>query len=286
MLQKFLFPLHETPGDPTGGGSGPADASLGGAAPITISDDALFIPPGGKDPVKWKDYSSGFVPKSDLTRMRQQDAATLRQQQDALKAQEAQLTRAAQQLTQRLGPQTGQADPLAELRNAPYVDGKAVAGLVEAMRSELAKRDQALNLMHQQMQQMNQGFSTLQGRTRQADTQALFDQTRSTLGLPDNPQVRALIESEYHAHDGWDTVSVDDRLAYLGQVVKQRYDGLMALFKTDQQKRVDDARLQRLKPPAPTIDPKARLAGKKVGGKSAEDLANELWPLVQSSPQT
>lgn len=268
-------------------GTGLADAA---PSAIEISETSLIKAPGLDKPVAYKDFISGYVPKSDLTRMRQQDAAALRSEREALQREQAQLTRASQQLAQRLAPQNGQqaADPFRELESAAFIDGKTAAGLmrqvVAGMQQNHQRYEQTIALLTDRLARAEQGFTSLQGRSRQADTQALFDQTRTKLGLADHPDVKAMIESEYHAHDGWDTVSADERLEHLSTVVKRRYDALMGLFKTDQQKRVDEARKRPVVPPAQ--NPRLKATGSGMGSKSAEKLADELWPLVSGSPQT
>lgn len=273
-----------TAGSPDGGGGQPTSGGTDGPAPITLTDDARFVPPGGKEPVTWKDYSSGFVSKADLTRMRQQDAVALKTREDALKQQEAQLQRASQQLAGRLQPAQSQTDPIAELANAPYVEGKVVANLVQALRGELAKRDQAMGLLEQRLQQVSQGFTSIQGRNQQSEQQALFADAAKAAGLPDNDHVKGLIESEYWAHDGWDTVTPPERVAELSRIVKQRYDGLVQGIRALDKERVDKARQTPIAVRAQT--PKLNGQGKALGQKSAEALATELWPMIQPGTQT
>jgi len=270
-------------GAPDGGSGAQASGGMEQTpAPITLTEDARFIPPGGKEPVSWKDYSSGFVPKADLTRMRQQDAAQLRQREDALKQQEAQLQRASQQLAQRLQPQQGQqADPVAAYADAPYVEGKAFYNLVQAMRQELGKRDQAMALLKQELQQVSQGFTSIQGRNQESEQQALFTDAAKAAGLPDNEQVRELIADGYHAHQGWDTVTPQERVAELSRIAKARYDGLVQAIRAQDKQRVEDAR----RPPSQAARVAPRLNGRGVvkGGGSAEELASQLWPLMNQS---
>src|SRR5215471_10650495 len=62
------------------GGSAPAPAAPTGGAPsapqpIQLTAQSSFIPPGGKDAITWDKFQSGYVPKDELTRMRQKDAA-------------------------------------------------------------------------------------------------------------------------------------------------------------------------------------------------------------------
>jgi hypothetical protein len=262
-----------------GGGSLSSDTT---PQAIEISDTSLIKAPGLDKPVAYKDFISGYVSKADLTRMRQSDSQALERDRQAIKQQEAQLKAAAQQLAQRLGPQQGSAtDPLAELANAPYVDGKTVASIVQALRSELQKRDQAISLMHQQFQSVQQGFSSIQGRNQEAELSQLFGTAQKHANLPDNPEVRSLIESEYHAHTGWETVTPDERVTELSRIVKQRYDGITAAIRAADKARVDDARRLPAKPIAP------KLNGRGIKGmESAEDLASRLYPLIQPTPGT
>ena len=101
----------------------PTGAPASGSAPYALTDDSEILVPGSTTPVKYKDFVGGFVPKADLTRMRQQDRAQVAEQQRALKQQEATLQQAAQQLAGRLGQQ-GQGPDLYQQLEAPYVDGK------------------------------------------------------------------------------------------------------------------------------------------------------------------
>lgn len=278
-------------GAPVGGDSGGGHEPSGAPsapAPVNFTDDTRFIPPGGKDPVTYKDFLSGYVPKSDLTRMRQQDAAEVQRQREAIRAEETRLKSAAQQLAQRLNPNGAQpaADPFAELEQAPYLSGKDAAGLMRRIVGGIQQRNQQLEqtigLLHQRLQRAEQGFSTLQGRTQKADVETLFTQTRSKFGLPDNPAVAEMLSDVYHAHEGWETIAPDERIEELGQRAKARYEGLQNVFKTAQQQKVDEARKARLVPPAQPGRTIAKPA-KGAGFKSAEQLASDLWPMVHSS---
>lgn len=262
------------------GGAGDLGTGSSDPAPITFTEDARFIPPGGKDPVTWKDYSSGFVSKSDLTRMRQQDAATLKTEREAIQREQAQLKAASQQLAARLGPQQGPSpDPLAQLAEAPYVDGKSVASIVRAFQQELAKRDQAMSLMQQQFQTVQTGYQSIQGRNQQAELQTLFGEAQKAANLPDNPAVRELIESEYHAHEGWQSISADERISELSRIAKARVEGLTAAIRQQDKARVDEART---KARAPVVPSKLNGRQQVRGGGSPEEIASQLYPLMQS----
>lgn len=266
------------PGDsgglPSGGGA--PDAS---PQPITLTEDARFIPPGGKEPVIWKDYSSGFVSKADLTRMRQQDAATLERERQAIRRSADTL---AQQIQRGQTPNTPQADPFAELEGMPYVDGKAAATLARQIVQQgigpvyqnaqrLAQENQ---LLSQRLQRLEQGFGTISGQRAESEFSALIDKTVAGLGYQDSPIAREIAMDVYHSHEGWET----DPNAF-GAMVKSRIDTARAWVLEDQKKRAETARAQlRQAPPRPAQRPGKPAAS---GFESAEDLTNRLWAGLQ-----
>lgn len=269
-----------TGGDDTGASQGAVETPTH----FEIADTSYIKAPGLDKPVQYKDFISGYVPKSDLTRMRQQDARERADWQAQKQREETQLRQTAQQLAQRLSPQQGsQADPLAAIASAPYIEGKVMAQFIQATRSELARRDEAMGLLQRELQTLKQGYGSIQGRNQQTELAGLFDGTHKALKLPDNPEVRALIESEYWAHEGWDKLSPEDRSSELSRIVKQRYDGLQGVFRTTQQQRVDESR--RLPPPQ---KPGLKLNGRgaPTGMESAEDLATRLYPMIRPHPES
>lgn len=268
----------------TGGSAAPAASPTPSA--ISFSDDTEFIPPGSDKPVKYKDFLGGYVPKSELTRMRQHDRTQIESERKALKDQEAHVQRAAREIANRLGPQTPQtADIYAQLEALPYMDGKTGASVVRQIAGAIAQRDQALGLLHNRLQQLEKGYGTLSGQSRQAEVSGLFSQVRTGLGLPDNPQVAGLIESEYHAHQGWDTVSAQERVEHLKQIVQERVNGLKSLFQAEQKQRVDAAR---------SASPASRMTALKVprpkgripGSETPQELAEALFPMIAGAPNT
>lgn len=274
-------------------GSLPGDSGLapggGGApdntpAPITLTDDARFIPPGGKDAVTWKDYSSGFVSKADLTRMRQQDTATLERERAAIRRSADTL---AQQLTQRhQGSQqhAPAADPFAELEGMPYVDGKAAAtlarqivqqgiGPVFQQAQRLANENQ---LLSQRLQRLEQGVGTLSGQRAESEFNSRIDATISDLGYAGNETAREIARDIWHSYTGWET----DPNAF-PQMVKGRIEQVQAMFRERDNKRVAEARAQTRPGQGPPMA--VRRAGKPAasGLESAEKLADRLWQGLQ-----
>lgn len=268
-------------GPPPSDGAAPGGAAPDNTpAPITLTDDARFIPPGGKDPVTWKDYSSGFVSKADLTRMRQQDTATLERERAAIRRSADTL---AQQLTQRqTGHQAPAVDPFAELEGMPYVDGKAAAtlarqivqqgiGPVYQQAQRLANENQ---LLHQRLQRLEQGVGTLSGQRAESEFNSRIDKTISDLGYAGNDAAAEIARDVWHSHTGWET----DPEAF-PQMVKARIEQVQAMFRERDKKRVEDARAQtRVGPPKAVLR-----AGKPAasGLEPAEKLADRLWQGLQ-----
>jgi Skp family chaperone for outer membrane proteins len=277
-------------GDAAVGGSPSPAAPASGApasSPIALTDDSEILLPGATAPVKYKDFVGGHVSKADLTRMRQQDRAQLAQQQKALEAEKATLQRAAREVTTRFGPQAGPqgADLFAQLEALPYVDGKTQAVIVKHIVGAMQQYQQALGLMQQRVQQMEQGYGTLSGQSRVAQVQGLFSTARQNLKLPDNPQVNALIEDVYNAHDGWLQVPHAEAVAELQKLVTQRLEGLRAMFQQQNQQRADAARQTS---PIRSQQPLkiARQKGRLPGSETPQELADALFPLIAGAPNT
>lgn len=290
MFRRFLFPLYETPGDGGGGGT-PAPGSggmpSGGASPISFSDDTEFIPPGSDKPVKWKDFSSSYVPKSEFTRRTQELARERETWQQQRTREEAQLRQTAQQLAARLqAPANGnQVDPFAEIAAAPYIDGKTAAALmrqiVTGVNGRFQQYEQAIGLLTQRLQKAEQGYSSLSTTNRRSQQTALYDGALKAAGLPDNEHTRGLLEEQYFAHEGWNTVSHEEAVAELARLAKGRYDGIIGAQRAADQAKVDQYRNQNRTPSLPALK---RKPGRVPGSETPAELADQLWPLVQGPP--
>jgi hypothetical protein len=277
-------------GEPSGGGSPSPAAPIGGGAPastpITLTDDSEILLPGATAPVKYKDFVGGYVPKADLTRMRQQDRAQLTQQQKALEAEKATLQRAAREVTARFGQQSPQGQDLyAQLEALPYVDGKTQATIVKHIVGAMQQYQQALGLMQQRVQQMEQGYGTLSGQSRVSQVQGLFSAARNNLKLPNNEKANALIEDVYHAHQGWDQVPHAEAVAELQRLVAQRLDYARTIVNEENQQRAAAARQAS---PIRTQQPLkiARQKGRIPGSETPTELADALFPLIAGAPNT
>lgn len=273
----------------TSGAAGPGSATTTDTpTPITLTETSQFVPPGSDKPVSWKDFQSGYVPKDELTRMRQRDAAerqtwqqTERQRiEQEFRQQYTQQTQTQQQAHQ---GQSQAAEYLKQLRGLQYLNGEQAATMVEQtiiplatnlqqMRQEVAT---AIGLMHQQLQQVRQSTASISGEFGQTKVSSLMQQTKTKLALPDNPIVDELLQDVYHSHQGWET----DPQAF-ETIVGQRWKGIVDAIRAEDRRKADEAR----RSTAP-VRPGAVRPGKPLatGAESADALADRLWTGLQSA---
>lgn len=259
-----------------GGISGPVGGTGSAApAPIALTPTSAFIPPGGKEPVTWDKFQSGYVPKDELTRMRQRDAAERQawqqQTQQRLQSEYEQRARAQQQA------QAGQGQAnefIGQLEKAPYVEGKVVAGIVREVAQQLSQTQQAIRLLHQQNQQLQQHISGFNGKSQQAELGNLFTQTRQQLQLPNDPIVHEMLQDIYHSYTGWESEP-----GAFQAMVSSRWQGLQQALRA-----IDRQRAQAASRPAPPGSPPRafRQAREVKGGEPADVLASRLWQGLQS----
>ncbi len=254
-----------------GGGSGSAGAP-GGApapAPIALTATSAFIPPGGKEPVTWDKFQSGYVPKDELTRMRQRDAAERQawQQQTEQRYRQDYESRVRQQQQAQAGQ--GQAQEfIGALEKAPYVEGKVVAGIVREVAQQLAQTQQALRLMQQQNTQLQQHFTGMTGKAQQQELQGLFHHTRSQLNLPNDPIINDMMQDIYHSYTGWESEP-----GAFQQMVNSRWQGYLQTMRALDRQRAQAA----TRTPVAPAPPRAFQSREVKGGEPADVLASRLW---------
>lgn len=267
-------------GSDSGTGGGAADSGAAAASqPITLTETSSFIPPGGKEPLTWDKFQSGYVSKDDLTRMRQRDASERQAWQQTERQRIEQELRQQAQAQQTQTQQTGQtSDFLTQLEAAPFVDGKTVAGIVRQVAQQLSQSQHALQILHQQNQQLRQQVTGISGKWSQTELQSMFGTTKAKLGLPDDPIIDELLQDVYHSHTGWET----DPQAF-ETTVSTRWKGIQSAIRNADRQRADQARQQN-RPFAPggpggVAKPSQPLL---KGGESAEEIARRMWPGSQS----
>ncbi len=203
-------------GNDPGGSVAPAATPAAAPTPIELSPDAFVKVPGQDQPVKFSDYLSGYVPKSELTRMRQSDTQRLQQEREAFQQErqraEHLLLQQAQTLAQAMHGR-GQQVPewLQEVQSAQYLDGPTAAKLVNRLMQEgvgpvhqrTQQIEQGMGMLLRQIQQQQQQIDQFQQRFRSTEDDSTLNAAMKLAGVPaDNDRARAWFKSLYDSHEG------------------------------------------------------------------------------------
>lgn len=303
MLNRWQMqiPLFETPGDGGGGdaGGGGVFDTGGNAAPaadtaIELNDDSLVRVKGEKDPLKWKDYSSRYVPKSEFTKTTQERAAYAKQYQQAqlaLRERDARLSEIERQRQGANPPQNPIGELVKQLESQPYLDGKTAASLVtnifqqgiQPLAQAIGQRDEVIKLLWQRLQGVDTTVGTLSGSKRESEFASNLSRVKTDLGLPDDPVVDEMLKDIYLSHEG------DDLDHEFPNMVKARWDSIQKVVRALDQKRTLDGRRQALNPALQGKGGQgtpSRPLRNKVAQMSAKDAADALWPLLQNGDGT
>lgn len=263
----------------SGADSGSVSSDSGASsAPVTLTESTAFIPPGGKDPLTWNKFQSSYVPKDELTRMRQRDAAERQQwqqQQEARIRQELQQQYQTQFQRQQQGSQAQ--DFLSQIEAAPYVDGKTMATVVREIAQQLSQSQATNQALMQRMQSMQQQVQGVSSWRQQNDLQQTFSTVKSKLGLPENPAVDQILEDVYHSHTGWETEP-----GAFERMVSERWNALQSMVRELDRRKADAARAQ-TRPFVGQANGGTLKPGRALmrGNESPEAIADRLWPGMQ-----
>lgn len=240
------------------------------SGPIELNDDALVTWNGAKEPVK---FSNLRGLQSQFTKVSQTKAKLERQYNEAVernKALEAAIQRA--QSSQR---PTQQADPFEKIRQLPYLTGAEAAETVSAITAELGRRDQILQLMAHKIAELQNGYSSLSKTHSNQSFEKKLSGWVESLGL--DPEFVEDAKIFYLAHD-WDDDSEFPDL-YKAHLEKRA--------SIEQRKAAARREAAKTKPFVPGKGGLSATSGEKsFAGKSAQEQADELWPLLQGATQT
>lgn len=187
-----------------GGGGGNAPAA------ISLTDDSMVLPPGATEPVSWKDFQAGYVPKGDYEAREQ--AFTTRQSEwdTGRQSAEQMLLQRARELQRATQPKTAPEDPLAAVKGQAFVDGSTIADLYGRIQKE------GLGPLQQWAQQINGHLGTFQKKLadmesrqgtadrRQSDEtrDQWITKTLTDSGFdPQNATARKMVENYYFSYD-------------------------------------------------------------------------------------
>jgi hypothetical protein len=268
-------------------------AAPGGATPNATPADSGSTPnqgAGGEGSKVVNFDPERHIEKSEFTKMRQRDkaemekaiAAAVRQREEGLSQKEQQLTQVAQILMQRMAAQQGgQAnDPFGKLRELPYIGGNDLIEVVEQIRNrdigglaqEIRKRDQALQLIYGQLQKLQKASEEVRGRHVETEFSERLRKVRDSLELPDAPWANEFLKDVYLSHEGEGLAEEFPDLA------KTRLTELRKAFRELDKATAEKARQTAIPGKGGLATPSKKL---NEGAKTAAQLADELWPLIQ-----
>lgn len=113
------------------------DTSTASASPITFSDDSMFTPPGGTEPVSWKNFMGGHVSRADHDKLNAELGRRSSAEDLIRKAEDIERRRANQQQQQPQQPQPT-VDPFASVRGRNVVGGDQVAQIAEQFQKAIS----------------------------------------------------------------------------------------------------------------------------------------------------
>lgn len=189
------------------------------STPIALSDDSLFTPPGATEPVKWGDYSKGFVSRKDHDAIAKQvrDQAAVQQMLD--RAEQIDRARITQQ-QQRTAQPVQAVNPLDEIRGKQFLSGDMVAKIAEQFQGRQGTYEEWATAVNQILGNSAKQNKALENRLKsfettrdtqaqQASIRSLSDGALKHAGFdPSNKAfasvaegLRAIAESEYFGYE-------------------------------------------------------------------------------------
>ena len=247
----------DDPADPGAGAGG--GAGDGGGSPITLSDDAMIVPPGGGTPVKYADYMKGYRPAADFTTLEsrtkqgQEFLLQIAQNFDKLLAQGGGRRPAARSGAGG-GGGTGDGTSadlqtmLKSLRGEAVLSGEQVVEFFEKFNGTalepLMKTVTAMALKNQQLEKDLKGLQGSVGRHDAASVDATHGKRLDTVlgGLKldaKHEPLRDLADFVYRAH----VANAEFETEYPA-ILKNTIEGLRKFFRAELQKEAETARTQ------------------------------------------
>jgi hypothetical protein len=263
----------------------------------TASDDAMIIPEEGAEPISWAEYRAASVPKSELTKMRQQDSEQLNQyrQQLAAQYQQAYAQQVQQLQAQRQQGQPAQAsaqDAVAQIlagadERQGWIHKDDMVPLVQHFQSEMAamrqehnRLVQAAELMYGQQRQIQPHLSTLMSSAQQQQLDSVIGRLQKTYDITEPEDQAAMREVCMNIVDSYEpnTFSFEHHLPDLFAQQWQQ------LEKTFHRRSVAAAKQNRGLPgKGGQATPSLPLTD---DGVSERELAKRAWDAIQSAPAT
>lgn len=263
----------------------------------TPNDEALITPEEGADPVTWAEYRGRFVPKAELTKMRQQDSERFNQELQQYRNQlaasyEDALRRAQQQYSQQQQPKQQQGpNPLDAIlskaeQHQGWVNVDMIRDLVDYFGQQLSQRDSlvqrqmaALNLVYGNQKKLEPHLSSLMTNAQEGKLNKAMDSllSRFEIGDDDREIARELIMDIVDSHEP----GTLDFNTHLPEMFEKRWRALEKTFHRRAKAQVEKNR---------GIPGKGALGSPSLpvsdDGLSERELAAKTWEAIQGAPQT
>lgn len=238
--------------------------------------------PETTDTSQGQETQQGSWPKefqAEFTRWRQQESARAEQERQAWSQKEQQYQQVVQQLVQRMQqaakPQQQQ-DPFAAVKDMPYVDGQTMAQLLQQVQqgyqpvqSQVQQLAATMNLLAKENATLKQQLGGIQGESQTAKIENRFNAVRTSLGMPDNPTTRQILEDVFYSHE-WNGLEDQEFQKY----VQERWDGLKKLIREADKAEAMKARQMPFTRKGGDAQPSKPAQG--FATKSADELGEEL----------
>ncbi len=236
-----------------GSGAG-AGAGTGSApAPISLSEDSLVMLPGMSAPVKWGEHSKQLLTREQA---QAQQAGWAKEFVSGL-AKVAGRNGQRQAQPQNQGQRQAPADPFAQVRGLPLIDGQTLATLGERIQREglgplyewAGKINPLLEQINGRLQQTERAAGSLvENRSRgefESRMSAVINDTAKALfpgvDVSQHPVLSELAQDVYLSYDPNDPTLAKE----FPGIFKARVDGLLKLAAVVNQSKLEAARKQR-----------------------------------------
>ena len=248
------------PGD-AGADAGNASDQQNAPEPIKLTNESLVHIEGSEKPVKLSDYTRGF--QSQFTKA-SQELARARQ---ALQEREQEIQRYRTQSQQQPQSNQPQGDPLADLKQLPYLTGAETADLVSSIHQQVKQRDQYLIAALKEIKELRQIVGGLHQSHSDTSFKSMISKVCDDLGY--GPEAHEVAEEIYLAYTG------DDLNAEFPRLLGERMVQLEKMFEARKA-----AARQRAN--APFVPGRGGNTGpsnplKLHGSASAADVAEAIW---------
>lgn len=240
----------------------------------------MILPPGAKEPVRFRDWHAGYIPKADFDRQQSEWQTRKQMAERTLLDYARKLEQHAQAMTSRQSPAP---DPLAGVADQQFIDGKTLVSLYQRMQHE------GITPLLQWAQGANGVLSSLQKKLGQVETrvhqhdrrradsevQDFITKTLETAGLDaKHPLLRKQVENYYYSHESADGEGKPDaRLTEIPTMFASDITALRKLFRDLDRADAEQKRKQLLPSKGGSVTPSG---GRGYQHRSMGQIAKDL----------